>query len=131
MGDVGQDAVEEIDFVPNRRGRGRAPRGGYNFGWSLFEGRSRYRARAAPGHLPPVITHSQGAGFCSIIGGYVIRDRWVAACAGATSTAITATRSCAWRGCAAAARRPVRSACAYPTSSPSARTAAAACTSSR
>jgi len=75
VGDVGQDAVEEIDFVPNRRGRRRAPRGGYNFGWSLFEGRSRYRLGSAPGHLPPVIAHSQSAGFCSIIGGYVIRDR--------------------------------------------------------
>ena len=43
IGDVGQDAVEEIDFVPNRRGRGRAPRGGYNFGWSVFEGRQPLR----------------------------------------------------------------------------------------
>jgi hypothetical protein len=75
LGDVGQDAVEEIDYVPNRRGRRRAPRGGYNFGWSVFEGRSRYRSGSAPGHLPPVIAHSQDAGFCSIIGGYVIRDR--------------------------------------------------------
>ena len=73
VGDVGQDAVEEIDFVPNRRGR--APRGGYNFGWSVFEGRSQYRSGAARGHLPPVIAHSQDGGFCSIIGGYVIRDR--------------------------------------------------------
>jgi Glucose / Sorbosone dehydrogenase len=73
VGDVGQDAVEEIDFVPNRRGPN--PPGGYNFGWSVFEGRSQYRGGAARGHLPPVIAHSQGAGFCSIIGGYVIRDR--------------------------------------------------------
>jgi glucose/arabinose dehydrogenase len=74
VGDVGQNAVEEIDFVPNRRGRGRAPFGGYNFGWSLFEGRSRFRAGDAPGHVPPVTqrTHSQGS--CSITGGYVIRD---------------------------------------------------------
>ena len=75
IGDVGQDAVEEIDFVKNRRGRGRAPRGGYNFGWNVFEGRSRYSQGSAPGHVPPVIAHSQDAGFCSIIGGYVIRDR--------------------------------------------------------
>ncbi|HEX2233603.1 MAG TPA: PQQ-dependent sugar dehydrogenase, partial [Thermoleophilaceae bacterium] len=54
-GDVGQNAVEEIDFVPNRRGRGQAPFGGYNFGWSLFEGRSRLRSGSAPGHVPPVI----------------------------------------------------------------------------
>ncbi len=75
VGDVGQDAVEEIDFVPNRRGRGRAPRGGYNFGWSVFEGLSRYREGSAPGHVPPAIAHSQDDGYCSIIGGYVLRDR--------------------------------------------------------
>jgi glucose/arabinose dehydrogenase len=74
VGDVGQDAVEEIDYVPNRH-RGQAPPGGHNFGWSIFEGRSRYRSGSARAHLPPVIAHAQGAGFCSIIGGYVIRDR--------------------------------------------------------
>jgi glucose/arabinose dehydrogenase len=72
IGDVGQDAVEEIDFVPGKGGR--QPAGGYNFGWDVFEGRSRYESGSAPGHVPPVIAHSQGAGFCSIIGGYVIRD---------------------------------------------------------
>jgi glucose/arabinose dehydrogenase len=75
IGDVGQNEVEEIDFVPNRRGRGRAPRGGYNFGWNVFEGQSRYRPGRAPGHVRPTLTHSQGDGWCSIIGGYVIRDR--------------------------------------------------------
>jgi glucose/arabinose dehydrogenase len=75
IGDVGQDAVEEIDFIPDRRASGRAPAGGYNFGWSVFEGRSRYNGGSAPGHVPPVIAHSQDAGYCSIIGGYVVRDR--------------------------------------------------------
>jgi glucose/arabinose dehydrogenase len=75
IGDVGQSAVEEIDFVPNRRAANRAPGGGYNFGWSKFEGRRRYYSGSAPGHVPPVIDHSQNDGFCSIIGGYVIRDR--------------------------------------------------------
>ena len=45
IGDVGQNAVEEIDFV--RRGKGR----GANFGWRPFEGRSRFtpgRERARP-----------------------------------------------------------------------------------
>jgi glucose/arabinose dehydrogenase len=74
VGDVGQDAVEEIDFVPGRPG-GRAPRGGYNFGWDVFEGRDRYEDGNAPGHVPPAIAHSQDGGWCSIIGGYVIRDR--------------------------------------------------------
>ena len=75
VGDVGQDSVEEIDFVPNRRGPGRAPRGGYNFGWSVFEGLDRYSEGSAPGHVPPAIAHSQDDGYCSIIGGYVVRDR--------------------------------------------------------
>jgi glucose/arabinose dehydrogenase len=75
VGDVGQDEIEEIDFVPNGGRAGRAPGGGYNFGWSVFEGRNQYNAGSARGHIPPVIDHSQGEGFCSIIGGYVIRDR--------------------------------------------------------
>jgi glucose/arabinose dehydrogenase len=73
IGDVGQDAVEEIDYVPGRSGR--TPRGGYNFGWDVFEGRDRYEGGSARGYVPPVIAHSQDEGFCSIIGGYVIRDR--------------------------------------------------------
>jgi glucose/arabinose dehydrogenase len=73
VGDVGQDEIEEIDFVPGRDG-GRAPAGGYNFGWDAFEGRNSYGDGRAPGHVPPVIAHSQGGGWCSIIGGYVIRD---------------------------------------------------------
>ena len=74
IGDVGQDAVEEIDSLPGRS-RGRQPSGGTNFGWDVFEGRSRYEGGTAPGHVPPVIAHNQDGGFCSIIGGYVIRDR--------------------------------------------------------
>jgi glucose/arabinose dehydrogenase len=72
IGDVGQDAIEEIDYVPGRSGR--PARGGYNFGWDVFEGRDRYEDGSARGHVPPVIAHSQDGGFCSIIGGYVIRD---------------------------------------------------------
>jgi glucose/arabinose dehydrogenase len=74
IGDVGQDEIEEIDFVPGRSG-GRQPRGGYNFGWDSFEGRNRYESGSAPGHIPPVLQHTHSEGFCSITGGYVIRDR--------------------------------------------------------
>ena len=73
IGDVGQDAVEEIDFLPAASGA-RRPRGGANFGWSLFEGTSRFRPGSAPGHVPPVIQRTHGQGSCSITGGYVIRD---------------------------------------------------------
>jgi glucose/arabinose dehydrogenase len=69
IGDVGQDAFEEIDFA--RRGTAR----GKNFGWRVWEGRSRYKPReSAPGAVFPVITERHADGNCSITGGYVIRD---------------------------------------------------------
>jgi glucose/arabinose dehydrogenase len=74
IGDVGQSEIEEIDFVKGRSG-GRQPRGGYNFGWDTFEGRNRYEDGGAPGHIGPVLQHTHSEGFCSITGGYVIRDR--------------------------------------------------------
>jgi hypothetical protein len=73
IADVGQDAVEEVDFV--RKGRGR----GANFGWRPWEGRSRNFDEPAPGAILPVITHRHSGGFCSITGGYVVRDRAVPA----------------------------------------------------
>jgi hypothetical protein len=75
IGDVGQDRFEEVDYVRNTRGRGKAPRGGYNFGWSVFEGRSHYNSGSAPHAIGPVIQHSHSGGYCSVIGGYVIRDK--------------------------------------------------------
>jgi glucose/arabinose dehydrogenase len=73
IGDVGQNAYEEISFV--RRGAGR----GANFGWRPFEGRSRYAAgESAPGHVRPVIVRSHADGNCSITGGVVVRDRALA-----------------------------------------------------
>jgi glucose/arabinose dehydrogenase len=70
IGDVGQDEVEEIDFV--RKGKGR----GANFGWRVYEGNARYnRGERAPGAINPVITEKHSAGNCSITGGVVIRDR--------------------------------------------------------
>jgi glucose/arabinose dehydrogenase len=69
IGDVGQDSEEEIDFA--RRGTGR----GANYGWNVFEGSRRYRSGSAPGAVRPRVTHSHSAGYCSITGGYVVRDR--------------------------------------------------------
>ena len=43
--------MEEIDFVPGRDG-GRAPAGGYNFGWDVFEGRSSYEGGRRRGTCP-------------------------------------------------------------------------------
>ena len=72
IGDVGQNAVEEIDFV--RSGRGK------NFGWRPFEGNRRYTpGESAPGHVRPVMQRFHEDGYCSITGGVVVRDRAVPA----------------------------------------------------
>jgi len=73
IGDVGQDAREEIDFAP-------AGVGGINFGWKRLEGNrcnSSANCAAIPGctsttYEPPIweMTH---AGSASITGGYVYR----------------------------------------------------------
>lgn len=68
IGDVGQDEFEEIDF---RHGAGK----GVNYGWSVFEGFHRFRSGSAAGYVKPVLAPSHRAGFCAIIGGYVVRDR--------------------------------------------------------
>lgn len=77
LADVGQDAVEEVDFLRSSR-RARRPRGGVNFGWDGYEGRGRNPNGSSPsstGHVPPVLQRTHEQGFCSITGGYVIRDR--------------------------------------------------------
>jgi hypothetical protein len=68
IGDVGQNAVEEIDFAPGTSSRGA------NYGWRPWEGRRRNFNEPAPGAVFPVITHSHGEGYCSITGGYIVRD---------------------------------------------------------
>jgi glucose/arabinose dehydrogenase len=69
IGDVGQDQQEEVDFAP--RGTG----AGANYGWSVFEGTRRNGAGTAPHAVAPVLVASHSAGYCAIIGGYVVRDR--------------------------------------------------------
>ena len=74
IGDVGQDAVEEIDYVRRPRRRPAAA-GRHELRLERLRGpqplRRRPRARRT---CAPVLTHSHDAGWCSIIGGYVIRD---------------------------------------------------------
>jgi glucose/arabinose dehydrogenase len=68
IADVGQDAIEEIDFAPKGEARGA------NYGWRPFEGRRRNFDEPAPGAVAPVIElrHPEN---CSVTGGYVVRDR--------------------------------------------------------
>jgi glucose/arabinose dehydrogenase len=69
VADVGQDHVEEIDFAS----RGRTA--GLNFGWRVWEGRSRnFGSESAPRAVFPVFTYSHSGGRCSITGGGVVRD---------------------------------------------------------
>jgi glucose/arabinose dehydrogenase len=77
IGDVGQDAIEEVDFVRKDQGRGA------NFGWRAYEGDSHYVKReSAPGAVFPVMTFKHSDGWCSITGGVVVRDRDVPAAYG-------------------------------------------------
>jgi glucose/arabinose dehydrogenase len=77
IGDVGQDALEEISYVEAGKGAGA------NFGWRVFEGDQRYRDdEEAPGHIGPVHTLSHDDGNCSITGGVEARDRRVPAAFG-------------------------------------------------
>ena len=70
IADVGQNDVEEVNFV--RRGRG----AGTNFGWRPWEGRSRFEPdETAPGHVRPVLQQTHDQGWCSITGGVIVRDR--------------------------------------------------------
>ncbi len=71
IGDVGQQRFEEVDLERLSVARGA------NFGWSAYEGFSRYNDdQTAPDAVPPVLAYGHDAG-CSITGGYVVRDRSV------------------------------------------------------
>jgi glucose/arabinose dehydrogenase len=69
IGDVGQGAVEEIDYAPRGGARGR------NYGWSCFEGNRPYdKSRSCPGATAPILTYGRAGGECSVTGGVVVRD---------------------------------------------------------
>lgn len=75
IGDVGQDVIEEIDFVA----RGTAS--GLNFGWRVMEGERCTGLAGNPGcgsaaYMPPVLTYGHEQG-CSVTGGFVYRGRAV------------------------------------------------------
>jgi glucose/arabinose dehydrogenase len=66
IGDVGQNAWEEIDRQPG------GSRGGENYGWNAFEGTHCYSACAGVSAVPPITEYSHSDG-CSVTGGYVYR----------------------------------------------------------
>ncbi|MDP2401740.1 MAG: PQQ-dependent sugar dehydrogenase, partial [Actinomycetota bacterium] len=70
IGDVGQNAWEEIDFEPA------GSPGGLNFGWNVLEGTHPYPPDSDPGDTSrftmPVVEYDRAAGQ-SVTGGYVYR----------------------------------------------------------
>jgi glucose/arabinose dehydrogenase len=80
IGDVGQNALEEIDFCPKDAARGA------NFGWAAFEGTRRNTTYLLPPpaeHVPPVYEYELTGGNCSVVGGYVYRGARVPGLTGA------------------------------------------------
>ncbi|HEY8114884.1 MAG TPA: PQQ-dependent sugar dehydrogenase [Actinomycetota bacterium] len=77
IGDVGQNAWEEIDLEPA------ASDGGSNFGWARLEGTHPFEGGSAPGSVPPVFEYANGGGSCAVTGGYVYRGELIPALAGA------------------------------------------------
>jgi len=66
IGDVGQDAWEEIDYA-------KAGAKGINWGWPLREGKHPYDGAPPPGARNPILERSHNSGDCAITGGYVYR----------------------------------------------------------
>lgn len=68
IGDVGQNAHEEIDYQPA------GIPGGRNYGWNCFEGFSPYDGGCVvPNHIPPVFDYPNPSIGCSVTGGFRYR----------------------------------------------------------
>jgi glucose/arabinose dehydrogenase len=78
IGDVGQNAVEEVDVL-RAPDRGR----GANLQWPLREGFRRYSGDPPPGSIEPVHDYGRSDGSCSVTGGYVYRGEAIPALRGA------------------------------------------------
>jgi len=71
IGDVGQNAIEEVNFAPV------TSTGGENYGWRCMEGNSCTGLSGCTCNgtnlTDPIWDYSQAGGNCSVIGGYVYR----------------------------------------------------------
>ena len=68
IGDVGQGAIEEINWTPAN-----SP-GLENYGWDVYEGRSKFEDKPlGPGKLVMPVAQYTHANGCSVTGGYVYR----------------------------------------------------------
>jgi glucose/arabinose dehydrogenase len=85
IGDVGQNAWEEIDLLPNGVG-------GQNLGWRIFEGNNCNGQGSCPATVPscatpggytfPVFVYSHASSNCSVTGGYRYRGSAIPAIEG-------------------------------------------------
>ncbi|MGE3621710.1 MAG: sorbosone dehydrogenase family protein [Acidimicrobiia bacterium] len=79
IGDVGQNAWEEVDRLPATGGTG-AGRGA-NLGWDLVEGSHPAEGDGPPGAVLPIHEYGHDEG-CSVTGGFVYRGTEIPALAG-------------------------------------------------
>jgi glucose/arabinose dehydrogenase len=72
IADVGQDAEEEINLLSRRDAAGA------NFGWSAFEGFSRFNTDQpeTPSMVEPIFSYGPEGG-CSVTGGHLVRDPYL------------------------------------------------------
>lgn len=78
VGDVGQNAWEEIDYQPA------SSNGGENYGWRNMEGTHSFGGRAPPeGHVPPIYEYAHGGENRAVTGGYVYQGSKIPALRGA------------------------------------------------
>ncbi|GMR10997.1 MAG: PQQ-dependent sugar dehydrogenase [Anaerolineae bacterium] len=68
IGDVGQNAWEEIDFLAA------GSQSGANFGWNLREGMHPFASQATEGLVDPIAEYPNPTAGCSVTGGVVVRD---------------------------------------------------------
>ncbi len=69
IGDVGQNAYEEIDRTPL------STPPPWNYGWPRREGTHKFRSDDTTGLIGPILDYPHSDGRCAISGGYVYRGR--------------------------------------------------------
>ncbi len=71
IGDVGQNAWEEVSYEPAHH------LGGGNYGWNVFEGHHLFSGGGVEPHEAPIFVYGHSHG-CSVTGGYVYRGEAIA-----------------------------------------------------
>jgi len=67
LGDVGQNAWEEVDFMPAGEGAGA------NYGWARYEGNHPFSGDEISGTVPAIFEYPNPDEGCSVTGGFVYR----------------------------------------------------------